>query len=76
MESRELPCGCKISRSGNGMWFYDYLCEIHIAEVIERGRYSEKKAEELVKKLNEEMKKENNQSGYGVDVLLERKEEN
>lgn len=56
-EVKVLPCGCKIGRSKGGMWFYDYLCEIHVGMVYdEEGHYSLKLAEELTKKLNEEMK--------------------
>jgi len=55
-EERTLPCGCKIGRSKGGLWFYDYLCEIHVAFVYENGHYSPKKAEELTNKLNKEMK--------------------
>lgn len=71
-ETRELPCGCKIGRSKGGMWFYDYICEIHLPEILENGKYSYKKAEELVKKLNEEIK---TYGIYGVDVVLEEKKD-
>lgn len=56
-EVKVLDCGCKIGRSKQGLWFYDYLCEIHVAMVYDdEGHYSLKQAEELTKKLNEEMK--------------------
>lgn len=73
-ESIELPCGCKIGRSKGGLWYYDYLCEIHLPEVLDNsGRYSFEKAEELTRKLNEEMReieKKRTSQGYGVDVVL------
>ena len=57
-ETKTLVCGCKIGRSKGGPWFYDYLCEIHCSMVYdEKGHYSLEKAEELTKKLNEEIKK-------------------
>lgn len=73
-ETRILPCGCKIGRSKEGLWYYDYICEIHLPEVLERGKYSFKKAEELTKKLNEEMKELELGHSYGLDVMIVRKE--
>jgi len=56
-ETKELPCGCKIGRSAGGIWFYDYICEIHLPEVLDKkGKYSFEKALELTEKLNKEMK--------------------
>ena len=56
-ETKILDCGCKIGRSKGGIWFYDYLCEIHVGEVYdESGEYSIEKAEELTRRMNEIMK--------------------
>lgn len=54
----EFSCGCKVGRSKQGPWFYDYLCEIHVAEVYdEKGKYSLELAEQLTKRMNEIMTK-------------------
>ena len=55
-EAKILPCGCKIGRTKGGIWFYDYICEIHIPNVQKRGKYCYEKALKLTEKLNAEMK--------------------
>lgn len=57
-EVKILECGCKIGRSKQGLWFYDFICEKHLSEVQgENGLFSAKKSEEFTNKLNEEIKK-------------------
>jgi hypothetical protein len=55
-ETKILPCGCKIGRADNGLWFYDYICDLHIPEVLKNGKYCYDKAIKLTEKLNKEMK--------------------
>jgi hypothetical protein len=57
-ESRTLSCGCKIGRTKGGLWFYDYICEIHLPNVLKNGKYNYEKALKLTEKLNAEMAKE------------------
>jgi len=57
-EVKILACGCKIGRSKQGLWFYDFLCETHVKKVYDgKGHYSLKLAEEMTKAINEAMKK-------------------
>ena len=57
-EIRVLPCGCKIGRSANGLWFYDFICEKHVKEVQENGHYSYDKALKMTEDLNKKLKEE------------------
>lgn len=55
-ETIELECGCKVGRSSQGVWFYDFICEKHIPNVQVDGKFNYEKSLEFTKKLNEEMK--------------------
>jgi len=56
-EIKILPCGCKIGRSKQGVWLYDYYCEKHVKELYVDGKFSLEKTDEMTSKINEEMKK-------------------
>jgi len=57
-EIKILACGCKIGRSKGGVWFYDFLCSVHVKDVYDKqGHYSIELAEKQTKKLNDLMKK-------------------
>jgi len=74
-EVKVLPCGCKIGRSNNGLWFYDYICEKHLPCVQTNGKYDYEKALKFTEELNRRMrKKEKGGTGYGVDVVLVKRE--
>lgn len=51
-----LPCGCKVGGNKGGPYFYDFICEKHLPEVQENGKFSYAKSEIAIKKLNEKMK--------------------
>jgi hypothetical protein len=57
-EVKTLPCGCKVGKSGEGSWFYNYICNQHVKAVYDKdGHYSFDLQIALIKKLNEELSK-------------------
>jgi hypothetical protein len=57
-EVKVFPCGCKVGRSANGMWFYDFICDEHIKEVRTDGHYDYDKAVKFTEEMNKRMKEE------------------
>jgi len=55
-ETIVLECGCKIGRSGKGMWFYDFICDKHVPDCQTDGHYDYDKAMLMTQKLNQDMR--------------------
>lgn len=51
-----LPCGCKVGRSQQGLWFYDFICEEHLQNVQVDGKFNYEKSLEFTEMLQKAMK--------------------
>lgn len=67
-ETIVLKCGCKVGRSQQGVWFYDFICGEHLPNVQVDGKFNYNKSLKFTEELQKLMKYRKEEADANVAI--------